>query len=91
MNGKKALMPAPPEFDKLVWKCPCCLQDRSDKFIKVMTHDVSALHGHAPGVMFINCKYCADMPGCKEKAFNRDWVLKTFLPGRFNDQPKTDI
>lgn len=77
--------PMPPEFDKIVWKCPCCSQERTDKFIKVMTHDVGSLFSHPPGIMFINCKYCSDMPVCQEKAFNRDWVLKTFLPGRVNE------
>ena len=82
--NKNNLAPTPPDFDSMVWTCPCCTQKRTDKFIKVISHDVSALHGLETGTMFINCKYCADMPGCKEKAFNRDWVLSTFLPGKVN-------
>lgn len=69
-----------PDFDKIVWKCPCCKQNRTDKYIKVMKHDISQILGHEPGTAFINCKYCVDMPGCAEKAHNRDWVLKQFIP-----------
>ena len=77
MNGQNF---APPDFDKMVWKCPCCKTDRTDKFIKVHAHDVSVLNGLETGTMFINVKYCADMPGCKEKAFDRNWVIQNFLP-----------
>lgn len=80
MNGQNNL--TPPNFDKITWICPCCSQERIDKYIKVHVHDISSLHGHPVGTMFINCKYCADMPGCKEKASNREWVIKHFLPGR---------
>lgn len=73
---------APPDFDKMVWKCPCCNQARTDKFIKVSHHDVSELFGFEPGTTYINCKYCVDMTGCKEKAFDRDWVINHFL-GKF--------
>lgn len=73
-----------PDFDKMTWKCPCCSQQRTDKYIKVISHDVSVLFGSETGVMFINCKYCADMPMCKEKAFNREWVINHFLK-RFVD------
>jgi len=71
-----------PDFEKMVWKCPCCDQQRTDKFIKVFQHDISSLYGHPTGTMFVNCKYCADMPGCYEKASNREWVINKFLPGR---------
>lgn len=79
MNGQKNPMAAPPAFDKMVWRCPCCSQDRTDKFIKVCSHDVGVLFGHDTGSMFVNVKYCADMPGCKEKAFNRGWVIDHFF------------
>lgn len=81
-----------PDFDKMVWKCPCCNLERTDKFIKVAHHDTSALFGHPTGTMFINCKYCVDMPGCQEKAFNREWVINHFLK-RFVDDAniKTDV
>ena len=68
-----------PDFDKMVWKCPCCSQERTDKYIKVIHHDISALFGLETGMMMINCKYCVDMPGCKEKAFDRAWVIEHFL------------
>lgn len=84
MNGKNNFSPIPPDFDKMVWKCPCCGQERTDKYIKVMTHDISTIHDLETGTMFVNVKYCADMPGCQEKAFDRNWVLKTFLPKRFD-------
>jgi len=71
--------PPPPDLEKMVWKCPCCCMDRQDKYIKVMAHDVSVMHGMETGTMFINCKYCADMPSCFEKAMSRDWVIKHFL------------
>lgn len=79
MNGQKNPMLPVPDFDKMVWKCPCCSQERTDKFIKVATHDIGALFGHETGTMFVNCKYCVDMPGCKEKATNREWVLQHFF------------
>lgn len=79
MNGHNNFAPSPPDFDKMVWKCPCCSQQRSDKYIKVVQHDVSVLFGHETGSMFINCKYCADVDPCKEKAFNRGWVINHFL------------
>ena len=85
MNGQSNFSPAPPDFDKMVWKCPCCNMERTDKFIKVMKHDISSLYGMETGSMVINVKYCADMLGCIDKASNRDWVLKTFLPGRGED------
>lgn len=75
-----------PDFDKITWKCPCCGQERSDKYIKVMSHDISVLLGHDTGTAFVNCKYCVDMPGCKEKAFNREWVLKRFFPTLLEDK-----
>jgi hypothetical protein len=80
MNGQNNPAMPIPDFDKLVWKCPCCDQQRTDKYIKVMTHDIGGLYDLETGVMFINVKYCVDMPGCKEKAHDREWVLKTFLP-----------
>jgi|GEM_PF-2916238 hypothetical protein len=80
MNGQNnPFQPTPPDFDKMVWKCPCCKQERTDKYIKVTAHDISQLFGSETGVMFINVKYCVDMPGCKEKAFNREWVINNFL------------
>jgi hypothetical protein len=72
--------PTPPDFDKMVWLCPCCKQKRTDKYIKVTTHDVGYLYNQEPGVMFINVKYCVDMPGCKEKAMDHEWVIKNFFP-----------
>ncbi len=79
-----------PDFDKIVWKCPCCNQARTDKYIKVAQHDVSLLFGHETGSMFINCKYCADMPGCQEKAMDHKWVVDHFL-GKFADELTTKI
>lgn len=84
MNGNNEAL-SPPDFDKMVWKCPCCSQERTDKFIKVMSHDISVLLGHETGTVHINCKYCADMPGCQEKAHNREWVLTHFLGKNYKD------
>jgi len=81
--------PVVPEFDKMTWKCPCCEQQRTDKFIKVHAHDTSVLFGMETGTMFVNVKYCVDMPGCKEKAFDRAWVLKRFFK-RFADDGKIE-
>ena len=69
-----------PDFENMVWTCPCCNQQRTDKYIKVRTHDISVLMGLETGTAFINCKYCIDMPGCIEKASNRDWVIEKFKP-----------
>lgn len=91
MNGSNFAPPSPPDFDKMVWKCPCCKQDRTDKYIKVISHDVSTLHGLETGTMFINCKYCVDMPVCQEKAHSRDWVIKNFLPGREEKNVRDNI
>lgn len=68
------------DWDKVVWKCPCCKQERTDKFIKVTAHDISSLIDLETGVAFLNVKYCSDMPGCQEKAFDRNWVLDNFVP-----------
>ena len=79
-----------PDFDKITWKCPCCGLDRTDKYIKVMHYDVSDLFDLSTGSMVINCRYCVDMPGCHEKAFDRNWVIDHFLgkyiPGRGLDK-----
>ncbi len=80
MNSQNNPIGSPPDFEKLVWKCPCCEQNRTDKFIKVVTHDISRLYDSETGTMFINVKYCVDMPGCKEKAMDRSWVIKRFIP-----------
>ncbi len=82
--------PVLPDFDKMVWKCPCCSQDRTDKYIKVIQHDVSALFGSPTGSIFVNCKYCADMPGCKDKAFDRGWVINHFFK-RFVDDSNAKV
>lgn len=71
---------SPPDFDNMTWKCPCCLQNRQSKYIKVMVHDVSTLFSLEVGTFVINCRYCVDMPICQEKAFNREWVIHKFLP-----------
>ena len=81
MNVKDNSNGSIPDFNKMLWRCHCCNQERQDKFIKVATHDISSAYGLETGTMFINCKYCVDIPGCKEKAFDRQWVIKTFLPG----------
>ena len=86
MNTKNNFAPpSPPDFDKMTWRCPCCAQMRTDKYIKVISHDVSVLHGMDTGVMFVNVKYCVDMPTCKDKAFDREWVLKHFFEKRVKD------
>ena len=74
----------PPGFDleKMTWKCECCSQQRSDKYIKVRSHDVGDVFDQPAGVMFANCKYCVDMPGCLEKASDRVWVINHFFPGK---------
>lgn len=86
-NGRNPLAPQPPDFESMVWKCPCCEQKRTDKFIKVFAHDVGTLFGFDVGVMFVNVKYCVDMPGCKEKAFNRGWVINHFFKKFADDNP----
>lgn len=72
-------IPQAPDFEKFTWKCPCCKQDRMDKFIKVNTFDIGDLFEQIPGVMFINVKYCIDVPSCQQKAFDRRWVVKHFF------------
>lgn len=91
MNKLNPLHP-PVDFDKITWKCPCCSMERSDKYIKVIAHDTSVLFGWPTGTMFINVKYCIDMPGCKDKAFNRSWVINHFLERFIKDEhAKIDI
>lgn len=85
MNGQNNHAPAIPDFDKMTWKCPCCAQERTDKYIKVHAHDVGGLFGHSTGCMFVNVKYCVDMPGCKEKAMDRSWVINHFFPKHVQD------
>jgi hypothetical protein len=76
---------APPNFDKITWKCPCCDQQRLDKFIRVNTIDIGNLFNSPPGIMFINVKYCVDVPSCQQKASDRNWVYRKFFPEKFND------
>lgn len=73
---------APHDLEKMVWTCPCCKQQRNDKYIRVKSYDVSGIFDLETGSMYINCKYCVDMPGCVEKAADRAWVVKHFL-GKF--------
>lgn len=77
-----------PDFEKIKWKCMCCNQERTDKFIKVNTFDVSHIYNHPPGVFFINIKYCVDVPSCQQKSNDRVWVIKNFFPGELNDKNK---
>ncbi len=85
MNGLTPQKPVP-DFDAMVWTCPCCSQKRNDKYIKVMHHDVSALFGAETGAIVLNVKYCVDMPGCKEKAFSREWVINHFFQRFIKDE-----
>ena len=80
MKSNHPLEYAPPDFDKMTWKCHCCSQQRQDKYIKVYSHDTSALLGLDTGSIFVNVRYCNDMPGCKDKASNREWVINRFFP-----------
>lgn len=83
MNGQNNnLVPTPPDFDSLVWECHCCRTKRTDRYIRVRTHDIGSLYGLDTGVMFVNCRYCADVPACEIKATDREFVIKTLLPGR---------
>lgn len=81
----QAAAPPPPNFDKITWKCPCCDQQRLDKFIRVNAVDIGTLFNSPPGVMFVNVKYCTDVPSCQQKAFDHNWVYKKFFPEKFND------
>jgi redox-regulated HSP33 family molecular chaperone len=74
-----------PDFENQTWKCPCCQQQRQEKYLKISVHDVSALFGHDVGTMYVNCKYCNDMPMCRDKAMNRLWVLKYIFGDKIND------
>ena len=69
----------PIDLSKLTFKCHCCNQDRMDKFIKTFAHDVSKLFDLVTGTMFVNCRYCNDMPSCAEKASNREWIINKFF------------
>jgi hypothetical protein len=81
--------PPPPDFEKMTWKCKCCGMERLDKFIKVSKIDMSHLYNEAPGVFVVNVKYCGDVPSCQQKAFDRNWVIKTYFPGKLNDNTDT--
>lgn len=72
--------PAPKNpVHEFTWNCHCCAQVRPDKLIKVRTHDISALMGADVGTAFVNCRYCADVPLCAERAASREWVVKRFV------------
>jgi hypothetical protein len=75
-----------PDFEKITWKCPCCNQERTDKYIKVMTHDISKLFDCETGTMFINCRYCTDMEQCSLKAHDRAWIINRFLKNFITDE-----
>ncbi len=86
MQRLNPLAPEPPDFDKMTWLCHCCGQHRTDRYIKVNSHDTSQLFNLETGVMFVNVRYCNDMPACKEKASNREWVIKRFFPKFIKDE-----
>jgi hypothetical protein len=67
------------DFENMAWECHVCAQERKSKYIKVSCHDISDMRGQETGVIYINCRYCGDIPACKEKAFNREWVYNRFF------------
>jgi hypothetical protein len=87
MNGQRhPLAPTPPDFDKMTWRCHCCEQERTDKYIKIRCHDTSALFGMDTGCMVVNVRCCVDMPHCQEKAANREWVINKFFKSFIKDE-----
>ena len=67
-----------PDFDKMTWKCNVCEKDRPCKFMKFYSHEISDLLV-VPISVHINVRYCVDMPQCKEKASNFEWVANKFF------------
>jgi hypothetical protein len=91
-NAMQALQPnrGMPDFDNMTWLCPCCKQNRTDKFIKVMIHDVSGLFGLETGCMMVNVKYCIDVPSCVQKSHDREWVIHNYFK-KFVDNENAKI
>lgn len=89
MNSQNNPLQSAPDFEKMVWSCPCCKQQRQDKYLKVSSHDISQLFNCDTGTAFVNCRYCADMPGCKEKAIDRTWVINNILKKNVGELPMT--
>lgn len=77
-----------PDFETMTLKCPCCEQKRLIKFIKINTIDIGSLFDFETGEMFLNVKYCSDVPSCKEKAFNGEWVINKFFPRKNHENEK---
>jgi ubiquitin C-terminal hydrolase len=88
MNGQNL---APPDFENMTWKCPCCEQQRKDKYIKVVHHDVSQLFEMETGAIIINCRYCVDMEQCQKKAFDREWIIDHFFKAFIKNDHKIDV
>jgi len=80
-----------PDFSKMTFKCACCDQERMDKFIRVITHDIGHLLDQSPGSLFFNVKYCVDVLSCKNKALDRGWVITSLLPERLRRNQKNAV
>jgi hypothetical protein len=61
-----------------MWRCHCCGNMRSNRFINVISHDVSYLNNGLRGTMYFNCRYCNDKKECMEMAANKEVVLSKF-------------
>lgn len=74
-----------PDFENMKYRCPACKQERLDKFIRVQIMDVGHIFNFDPGLLFLNMKYCSDIPTCKLKATDMEWVVKNFFPEKQNE------
>lgn len=69
-----------PKFDEMLWDCHACGSKRIARHFKVKTFDISNLFYHTPGIVFINCRYCADNEDCNKKTADKNFVLSKLIP-----------
>ncbi len=55
------------------FRCDICNVMRLDKFISVMSYDVSSNFNLKVGMMMVNVSYCNDNKGCMDKAKKYDY------------------
>ena len=66
-------------FDDMKFKCQCCNMTRPHKSLRSVQHDISSIYNIDTGTVVLNCRYCLELPECKPRAFNREWVLEHVL------------
>ncbi len=64
------------DISKMTWSCKVCGDIREDKFISVVSHDVSMDIGLPKGTIIKNIRYCNDRERCMREANMRMLWIK---------------